>query len=242
MNLPGVLELVLNNGYSNLSKMVDGLPTGNPDSFKTYKSFFNAYKRQLRYNINKSEKIARIGDQEAMNFFQHPFVSATLEGCMENGMDYVCGGAKYNFSSITAYGFATLVDSLFNIKKVVYEENLISLPDLIEILNSNFEGQEPFRQKLINKYEKWGNDKEEIDSFASDLWEFFCREVSKHKPIRGGQYNAGAYSMGVHVMEGFFTQPTADGRKANRDQKRESINLIEWEQRNVKKYYLKQSQ
>ncbi|MFX1327822.1 MAG: pyruvate formate lyase family protein [Promethearchaeota archaeon] len=214
MNLPGVLELVLNNGYSNLSKMVDGLQTGDPESFTTYESFYDAYKQQLSYNIEKSLRIAQIGDEEAIKFFQHPFLSATIEGCMETGNDYVNGGATYNFSSITAYGFATLVDSFYNIKKVVYDEKLMSLPDLIDILNSNFEGQEPFRQKLKNRYIKWGNDKQEIDLLANKLWNLFCIEVAKHQPIRGGRYNAGAYSMGIHVMEGLFTQPTADGRKA----------------------------
>ncbi len=214
MNLPGVLELVLNNGYSNLSKMIDGLQTGDPANFKTFEQFYDVFKQQLRNNIEKSVKIAKIGDEEAIKYFQHPFISAQLEGCMESGIDYVCGGAKYNFSSITAYGFATLVDSLYNIKKVVYEEKLLSLPEFITILNSNFESQETFRQELVNKYEKWGNDKEEIDTFAKKLWSLFCSEVAKYQPIRGGRFSAGAYSMGIHVMEGFFTQPTADGRRA----------------------------
>ncbi len=214
MNLPGVLELVLNNGYSNLSKMIDGLQTGDPANFKTFEQFYDAFKQQLRYNIEKSIKIAKIGDEEAMKYFQHPFISAQLEGCMESGIDYVRGGANYNFSSITAYGFATLVDSLHNIKKVVYEDKSLTLPELITILNSNFDSQEAFRQGLVNKHEKWGNDNEEIDIFAKQLWNLFCIEVAKYQPIRGGRYSAGAYSMGIHVMEGFFTQPTADGRKA----------------------------
>ncbi|MFX1379933.1 MAG: pyruvate formate lyase family protein [Promethearchaeota archaeon] len=214
MNLPGILELILNNGYSHFSKKVDGLKTGDPVTFTTYEKFFNSFIRQLRFNIEKSVKIAQLGDEEAMKYMQHPFISATLEGCMEKGIDYVCGGAKYNFSSITAYGFATLVDSLYNIKKAVFEENLLTLPEFIVILNSNFEGKESFRQKLINNYEKWGNDKEDIDVFANELWKLFCKEVAKYKPVRGGRYSAGAYSMGIHVMEGFFTQPTADGRKA----------------------------
>ena len=214
MNLPGVLELVLNNGYSHLSKMVDSLQTGEPALFKTYDQFYYAFKRQLQFNIEQSVKIAQVGDEEAMKYFQHPFISAQLEECMKKGIDYVCGGAKYNFSSITAYGFATLVDSLFNIKKLVYEEQVMSLPELIEILNSNFKDQEILRQKLVHKYEKWGNDNDEIDSFAVELWDLFCSEVIKYKTLRGGKYSAGAYSMGIHVMEGFFTQPTADGRKA----------------------------
>jgi pyruvate formate-lyase/glycerol dehydratase family glycyl radical enzyme len=214
MNLPGVLELVLNNGFSNLSKMVDGLQTGDPSNFLTFEDLYNAFIVQLIFNIKKSVEIARVGDEEAIKYFLNPFISASLDGCMESGKDYVSGGAKYNFSSITAYGFATLVDSLYNIKKIVYEEHLLSLPQLIQILNSNFEEKEDLRLKLINKYEKWGNDQEEIDDFAVQLWDLFSSEVVKYKPLRGGRYNAGAYSMGIHVMEGFFTLPTADGRKA----------------------------
>jgi len=214
MNLPGVLELALNNGYSNMSGLVDGLATGDPPSFKTFDDLYNAFVRQLMFNIEKSVQIAEVGDREAMKHFQHPFVSAMVDGCMEKGKDYVCGGAKYNLSSITGYGFATLIDSLYCIKKAVYDEKIISIQELIEVLNSNFEGQEVIRQKMMCKYDKWGNDKAEIDLFACQLWDLFTSEVAKHTCLRGGRYSAGAYSMGVHVMEGFVTRPTADGRKA----------------------------
>ena len=90
----------------------------------------------------------------------------------------------------------------------------MSLPELIEILNSNFRRKENIRQSLINKYEKWGNDKDEVDNFAVKLWDTFCNEVVKHRTMRGGRYNPGAYSMGIHVMVGFITRASADGRKA----------------------------
>ena len=214
MNLPGILELTLNNGYSGMSGLPDGLATGDPAFFTTFDDLYNAFIGQLLFNIDRSIQIAEVGDKEAMKHFQHPFVSAMVDGCMEKGKDYVCGGARYNFSSITAYGFATLVDSLYRIKRAVYDDKMLSLPDLIGILNSNYEGQEVLRQKLISNYDNWGNDKTEIDTFACQLWDLFTREVAKHAPIRGGRYSAGAYSMGVHVMQGFITKPTADGRKA----------------------------
>jgi len=200
MNLPGLLELTLNNGYSNLSGNIDGLQTGDPAGFLSFEELYDAFTRQLKYNIELSVKIAEIGDVEAMKYAQHPFISATLDGCLENGKDYV----------------ATLVDSLYNIKKIVYDQKSMSLPELIEIVNSDFKDNEVYRQKLINNYEKWGNDKAEIDSLAIELWDLFTQEVAKHKPLRDGRYSAGAYSMGIHVMEGILTRPTADGRKAGR--------------------------
>ncbi len=216
LNLPGVLEFTLNNGFSNVSRQIDGLETGDPGDFATFESFYDAFARQLHFNVEKTVKIARIGDEEVIKYFQQPFVSASLEGCMESGKDYTSGGAKYNFSSITAYGFGTLVDSFYIIKKIVYDEKIMSLPELIEILNLNFRRKENIRQSFINKYEKWGNDNDDIDKLAVRLWDTFCTEVVKHKTIRGGHYNPGAYSMGIHVMIGFITRASADGRKAMR--------------------------
>jgi len=213
INLPGVLELTLNNGYCNLTKQISGLETGDPINFTNFKELYNAFISQLRYNIEKAVKIAKVGDEETVNFFPQPFVSALIEGCIEKGKDYTAGGAKYNFSSITAYGFATLVDSFYNIKNLIYEEKVITLPEFIEILNSNFNGEEELRQRLINKFDKWGNDKEEVDKLAIELWDLFCSEVVKHKCSRNGRYNPGAYSMGVHVIEGLFSRASADGRK-----------------------------
>ena len=214
INLPGVLELTLNNGFCNLTQRISGLKTGDPVDFNTYDDLYSALIRQLRYNIEKSVKIAQIGDEETMKYFPQPFVSGIINSCIETGKDYTAGGAKYNFSSITAYGFATLVDSLYNIKKAVYEKKLISLQELVQVLNSNFEEYEELRQRLINNYDKWGNDKEEVDKLANELWNLFCFEVVNQKCIRNGRYNPGAYSMGVHVIEGLFTKASADGRKA----------------------------
>ena len=214
INLPGVLELTLNNGFCNLTNQISGLETGEPITFHTYNDFYQAFIQQLRYNIEKSVKIAKIGDEEMIKFFPQPFVSAIINGCMDHGKDYTAGGAIYNFSSITAYGFATLVDSIYNIKKLIYEEKLMTLPELIQILNSNFMGHREFRQRLINKYNKWGNDKDDIDQLAREIWSLFCSEVVNYKCNRNGRYNPGAYSMGVHVIEGFFTKASADGRKS----------------------------
>ncbi|MHA1197631.1 MAG: pyruvate formate lyase family protein, partial [Promethearchaeota archaeon] len=88
LNLPGVLELVLNNGYSHLSKKIDGLQTGDPSNFETFDQLYKAFVKQLKYNIERSVEIARIGDEEAMKWFQHPFVSAMIDDCLKKGKDH----------------------------------------------------------------------------------------------------------------------------------------------------------
>jgi len=214
LNLPGILEMVLYNGYSACSSGITGLETGDISNLKTFNDFLIAFTKQLSYNTKKAVKIANIWEGETIKYCQQPFISASIDGCMESGKDLTIGGAKYNFSSITSYGFATLVDSLFVIKKMVYEEKKISLLELVEILKNDFRDQEELRQKMINNYDKWGNDKDEIDEFAKKIWDLYCNEIVKHETMRGGRFNPGAYSMGLHVLMGFITLATPDGRKA----------------------------
>ncbi len=214
LNLPGILELVLNNGYSACSRGITGLQTGDISKFTTFDDFLHAFREQLSFNANLAVKIANIWEEETIKYCQQPFISASIDGCMESGKDLTIGGAKYNFSSITSYGFATFVDSLFAIKKMVYEEKKIALSEFVEILNNNYKEQEDLRQRIINNYDKWGNDKEEIDNFANEMWDLYCNEIVKHETIRGGRFNPGAYSMGLHVLMGFLTLATPNGRKA----------------------------
>lgn len=47
-----------------------------------------------------------------------PFLSASIENCMENGMDVTAGGAKYNLSGIQMIQVANLADSLVAIKQL----------------------------------------------------------------------------------------------------------------------------
>ncbi|MHA1255420.1 MAG: glycine radical domain-containing protein, partial [Promethearchaeota archaeon] len=112
------------------------------------------------------------------------------------------------------FSFASLVNSMYNIKKIVYENKLMSLNEFVNILNLNFKKHNIFRKELLNKYQKWGNDKEEIDALAVELWDLYCQEVIKHKPRRGGRFNPGSYTMGIHVLEGLITMASADGRKS----------------------------
>lgn len=53
-----------------------------------------------------------------------PFLSASIENCMENGMDVTAGGAKYNLSGIQMIQVANLADSLVAIKQLVYDEKV----------------------------------------------------------------------------------------------------------------------
>ena len=102
-------------------------------------------------------------------------MSTIFDDCIEKGLDLTNGGAVYTFFSPIVTGLANCVDSLASIKKLVYEEKVITMKELIEAIRTNFEGREPLRQMLINKVPKFGNDDPYVDEIASRV----LREIAE---------------------------------------------------------------
>lgn len=214
ISLVGVLEMVLTNGAIRLIGKKTGPDTGDPKEFKSFDELMDAYKKQLAHSIELIVKYVNIKDKVYAKGFHNPYVSSTLLGCVENGLDMAQGGAKYNFSSIGGRGLGTVADSLAAIKKLVFEEKMLTMNELIDMLNYNYKGRENIRQVLLNRVPKYGNDDDFVDNIARDIAEMFCDEVSKHPTIRGGIFRPSFFSYGMHVVEGSFLGATPNGRRA----------------------------
>ncbi|WP_338137408.1 formate C-acetyltransferase [Vibrio mediterranei] len=145
-----------------------------------------------------------------------PLLSSFISDCIENGKDITYGGGRYNFSGVQGIGIANLSDSLMALKRFVFEENRMNFAEFIAVLESNFEGKEGerVRARLMNRYEKYGNDIDEVDALGADLLRLFCKEVETYQNPRGGYFTPGSYTVSAHVPLGAVVGATPDGRLA----------------------------
>ncbi len=67
---------------------------------------------------------------------------------------------------------------------------------------------------MIDEIPKFGNDIEEVDSFARDVAYTYTKPVEKYTNPRGGRYQAGLYPVSANVPLGAQTGATPDGRYA----------------------------
>ena len=141
--------------------------------------------------------------------------SCFLSGCVEDATDWQYGGTKYShILQVAGGGIATLADSLAVIKKLVFEEKEMSLTELVYILKADFENKEQLRQKLINRYPKFGNDNDYVDALAVSAAEVFCREIiGQNSDSYLVKFVPKIYSHLFHISLGKMTGATADGRK-----------------------------
>ena len=97
---------------------------------------------------------------------------------------------------------------------MVFEDEALTMPELIDLLRRNFKGKEDVRHRLINRVPKYGNDDDYVDAIAREVAEAFCDEVANQTSIRGGHFRPAFYSYGSHVLDGLLIGATPDGRKA----------------------------
>lgn len=198
----------------NLLKCMEITMKEHPEGFDSYDDFHEAIKKNIAYYIRFMVEGSNTCDIAHRECASTPFLSTFIEGCKEKGLDITAGGAKYNFSGVQGIGCPNLSDSLYVVKKAVFEEQRLSYQKLLDILEHNWENEETLRQYFINKYPKYGNDNDEVDTLGASLLSFYGDEVAKYENPRGGTFHPGSYTVSAHIPLGEGVGASADGRKA----------------------------
>ncbi len=123
-------------------------------------------------------------------------VSLFEEGCIETGRSYLEGGPIYRITSPHIGGLADTVNSLYAIKRLVYDEKKVTLAQLFEILKNNWEGEEALRQYVLNRYVYYGNDNDEVDGIAVRLLSDFADICVSFNGKCGYRFPAGVSTFG----------------------------------------------
>lgn len=209
-----VLELTLNNGKDTLTGVQAGIETGDPATWETFEDFQAAYKKQVEYCASQLVKWNNILDHIHKELMPVPFTSLLIDDCLEKGLDVTEGGAKYNWTGPPSVGIANIGNSIYAIKKVVFEDKKYTMAELVEALRTNWEGKEPMRQYFLNKVTKYGNDEPKVDKTVRWAIDTYLNAIGKHETYRGGPFIGGLVPVSSYVGFGQKTAATPDGRKS----------------------------
>jgi formate C-acetyltransferase len=142
------------------------------------------------------------------------YESALIGDCIENGVSREEGGARFNFNSIiVGAGSTDVADSLTAIKKLVFEDKKITMGELCDALDRNFEGYDELRQMLLQA-PKFGNDDDFADEQMAWVSHVFATEVMKIKNTRGGYTVPAGLPLASYVYLGEVAGALPSGRLA----------------------------
>ncbi len=211
VNMAKAIEFVFTGGKDLKIGRQISLNTKEPES---YEEFLLLVKEHIKYMAEKVMEFICKVEKYYYVINPDPILSSMYDNCVESGIDAYNYGAKYNNSSVNFACIASLVDSIVAVKKLVYEEKLLSFGEFREILFSNWEKNLNLRitaKKLMGKY---GNSNIEADLIAKELSKFSADLVNNKKNSRGGVFKAGLYSIDRCFKYGEATMATPDGRFA----------------------------
>lgn len=212
LNFTKCLELALNEGKDMLTGNQLGCTTPNPATFKTLDDVKEAFYKQLDFIVSKITASINLGDDFYARHMPLPFTSALVQGCIEQGQD--CNSWTYNSrEDIISAGLTNVADSFAALKKFVYDDKLISLTDLIEILKADWKGHEELRQRSINDAPKFGNDDDYADMEMRELHHRAQDIVRRYKNWWGDPWDLDGSMSASYFIWGGHTAATPDGRR-----------------------------
>ena len=135
-NMCRPLELVFSNGVDKGEQISPR--TGKVEEMHTFEEFYDAYKAQMNYNLELLVNADNAIDVAHAERCPLPFLSCMVDDCIKRGKTVQEGGAVYNFTGPQGFGVANMADSLYAVKKLVFEEKKISLAEYKELLAYNY--------------------------------------------------------------------------------------------------------
>ena len=198
--------------YTNMAQLLLDSMDIEYDGFDAHVSaILDSLDRSIETNFYAQEAHRKKRYENSLN----PLLSCFVNDCLERGRDIEQGGARYNWIMPSFVGMANLVDSLYAMKLLVYDEKKYTVCELKKILDANFEGHEELREYLLTKLPKYGNDNDDIDKyfgfFTSHIIEK-CKQYRSFLPC--GNLIPSVFCWEMHEFFGRKTGATPDGRQS----------------------------
>ena len=223
-NMANALQLAMHDGYNPMpmsgwrGRGADepnhgqvGPATGSLADMKTFDELLAAYKTQVEFFVKWHASCTNMFEYVAREVLPLPVVSATMDGCMEKGMDVMHGGARYNSTGIAGVGIGTVGDSLQMIKHLVFDTKKCTGRELLDAMAADWAGYEDLHRYIKNEAPHYGNGVKEADEWTGWAAGVFADAVNSCTGPRG-RYSAGLYPVTSHIGFGKMTAATPDGR------------------------------
>ncbi len=217
VNWGKVLEIMLHDGKDPNT----GICMLKGRSKDTYDQLWNEWKRYLKFYSDISVACDAICDESLEIYDADPLASCFIQNSMKLGKTLKQGGCKYDVISQSNIGPSVVGNSLYAIKKLVYEDHTLTWKQLMKAMDENWQSEESMRiRNKILRLPKFGNDIDDVDKIVADVFDSYLELLPSYHTIRQGRgpevscYTMSTSNITSYVPNGFVVGATPDGRMA----------------------------
>ena len=213
LNLLKALELALHHGRDMYYQVQAGPDTGAVEDFATFEDLWDAFTAQIDPELT----LVAFAEKDCYDIIAENagclHLSLLMHDCLEKGKPLLEGGVRYFHGMTEIMGMISAADSLTAIKTLVYDRQIMSLKQLVSILDANFEGYEKER-RLMQSCPKYGNDNDEADRMAIRVFNYIAKASLALTDQTGlDKYMMVSVNNSESAVWGNVTMASACGRK-----------------------------
>jgi formate C-acetyltransferase len=220
INMALLLDLALHNGIAPMTGKKIGLETGDPKNFTSFDELFHALEMQAELVVKRFVHRNHLAHRTELSTWRVPLHSTFATGCLDNGHDIMMGGqienpADHPVWDVIDRGHVSAADALTAIKKLVFDDKRLTMDELLEAIDCDFEGNRGEEiQKMCLEAPKYGNDIDEADYMVRDVGKIIPRLLESKRTPFGSRYTIIRQGLTWHYYGGKGVGAMANGRKA----------------------------
>lgn len=178
---------------------------------KDFDDFYTKYINAVKEVVDTVT--TEIGNSQTERAKHNPLPMRTLlvDDCIDNGLDYNNGGARYKWSIINFAGMINVIDAMLIIRDYIFENNIFSATELIAKLEKN---DKDFLVQLRNHSVSFGSDNSDANSFSNKISTDIFSMLDNKKPPFGEGFLPASIQFMSQVEAGKKVGATPDGREA----------------------------
>lgn len=183
----------------------EALPTA-----ANFADFYNGYCTRVKEQVQLMIADVTRNHKNRAEHLPHPMRSLLIDDCIDKGLDYNNGGARFNAALTAESGMINVIDSLEVVRELIFEQKVFEKKDFLERLHR----EDALLHSYIQQCQHFGTDNERTNQLAEAFSEMFYSCFQDAKCYRGGIFLPSSHQFNRYGKEGKKVGPTPDGRKA----------------------------
>lgn len=183
----------------------DDLPNVN-----SFEMFYNKFISEVEKTVLTVTEEIKNSQKLRAEYNPLPMRTLLIDDCIDSGLDYNNGGARYKWSIINFAGMINVIDSLLVIRDFVFTYKLYTADELINRLADN---DKAFLKRAREHSVSFGNDNADADSFAEKISSYIFSMLDNKKPYFGDGFLPASIQFMSQVQAGKNVGATPDGRE-----------------------------
>ncbi|MBE5789064.1 MAG: hypothetical protein E7325_05330 [Clostridiales bacterium] len=162
----------------------------------------NSFEELLEKYIKKCQNRLKnlLQEIDTVKWAKDPFVSMFMDGCSESRNDISTGHCRYPNYGITTVALSNTIDSLINIKTIVYDKNEYTLKQLNEARKNNFNEANEIYNLIAGERKSFGHDHDMIIDLTNRITDSMADILDNYTNHLGGKVKIGLSSPDYNII------------------------------------------